>query len=111
MRAEYQAVYKDVSAGFLKCLTGASFRMTFAIQPRIDLANKSASIVFVHHGAWTEYWAFVEITGVVDGTTVRVNTNTFSALSDLGQAVERWANGSPECPETKHLTNPYPLQE
>jgi hypothetical protein len=110
-KTDYEVAYNNISAGFLRCLTGASFRMTFAIRPRIDRTNKTASIVFVHHGAWTDYWALVDIASVADGTTVKVNTNSFSALGDLGSTAERWTNGSQHCPDVKHLTSQFPLQE
>jgi hypothetical protein len=112
-KVEYQTVYEKTSEGFLRCLTGASFRMTFAIRPRIDTAAKTASILFVHHGAWTDYWALVEIAGSANITNVKVNTSTVSGsgLSDLGETVERWTNGSQECPSSRHLTNQFPLQE
>lgn len=110
---DYQKVYETTSDGFLRCLTGASFRMTFAIRPRIDPANKTASILFVHHGAWTDYWALVDIAGTANVTNVTVNTSTVSGsvLSDLGETVERWTSGSQHCPSPRHLTNQFPLQE
>jgi hypothetical protein len=110
-RTDYQLVFARASAGFLKCLTGASFRMTFAIKPRIDMKARTASILFVHHGAWTDYWALVDITAATDGTTVKVNANSVSGLGDLGGTVERWAGGDSQCPDAKHLTEQFPLQE
>jgi hypothetical protein len=110
-KADYQVVFARTSAGFLQCLTGAAFRMTFAIRPRIDKAAKTASILFVHHGAWTDYWALVDIVGSADGATVKVNANSVSALGDLGGTVEHWVAGARQCPETKHLTDQFPLME
>lgn len=112
-KVDYQVVYERTSEGFLRCLTGASFRMTFAIRPRIDPAAKTASLLFVHHGAWTDYWALVDIADTPSVTNVKVNTSTASGsvLSDLGETVERWTNGSQDCPSARHLTDQFPLQE
>jgi hypothetical protein len=112
-KVDYQVVFARSTDGFLRCLTGASFRMTFAIKPRIDLVTKTASILFVHHGAWTDYWALVDIAGTANVTSVKVNTSAASGsvLNDLGETVERWVDGSQHCPSARHLTNQFPLQE
>ena len=108
---DYRTVYSNVSRAFLKCMTGFSFQMRFVIQPRIDPASRTASITYVHHGAWTDIWAVIDITAKDVGASVRVNTTSHPLISDLPTHVERWAGGNDECAGSTPVTNQLPLQE
>jgi hypothetical protein len=108
---DYAVAYERISAGFLSCLTGSDFRKTFAIKPRIDKGSRTASIYFVHHGMWTDYWALVEIIGRSSGADIEVKTSSFSAIEYFGETSKRWADGSRHCPEQSHLAKQFPLAE
>jgi hypothetical protein len=107
----YDVVYANEQQGFLHCMTGAYYEMTFAIHPTIDVANKSASIVLVHHGAWKDIWAVVDIQGSADGSTVHAYSTGHPLTKDFPDVAEQWASGKPVCQQYAITTKQFPLSE
>ncbi|HEY3777283.1 MAG TPA: hypothetical protein VGL35_04430 [Rhizomicrobium sp.] len=107
----YTAVYENENRGFLKCMTGSYYRMTFAIRPRIQVAQQSASLVLVHHGAWNDIWAIVDIAGNEKGSVIHAYTTSDPLMKDFPVVARRWAEGDFTCQEFAITTLEYPLSE
>jgi hypothetical protein len=111
---DYQTVYANEQRAFLKCMTGlslSSVRMTYAIQPRIDTARRTASIIYIHNGAWRDYWAVLDLRANETGTVVDVSTTSHTLMDGFLQIVGKWAAGSDECPRIVPVGRAYPLVE
>jgi len=108
---DYEAVYENEQRAFLHCMTGSYYKMTFAIQPRINKQAKTATIIYVHHGAWTDFWAVVDMRFTDHGTAVTAYTTSHPLMSDFGQMTEKWANGSVECPASSPVTRQFQFSE
>jgi hypothetical protein len=92
-------------------MTGSYYRMSFAIEPRIDPNTKSATITLVHYGAWKDIWAVVDIRETATGTQVNAYTTNHPLMSDFGIIAEKWANGSQECQTYPITTHQFPNVE
>lgn len=104
-------VYINEQRGFLGCMTGAYYQMTFAIQPRIDATRESASIVLVHHGAWKDIWAIVDLKADGERTIVHAYTTGHPLMRDFPDVAKRWASGDFTCQKYGITTEQYPFSE
>ena len=106
-----KTVYANEQRGFLACMTGWYYTMRFAIQPRIDEAHKSASIVLVHHGAWKDIWAVVDMKADKTVTTVHAYTTGHALMKDFPDVSHGWATGDFRCQQYSITTQQMPFSE
>ncbi len=106
----YEVVYNNEQRGFLGCLTGDYYHFTFAIEPKIDHNNKTASIVYEEFGGIPAVWGLVDIRAGKDGTVVTADAASQWLMRDIPDATQRWAEGDFTCPE-RRLLHHYPVSE
>jgi Tat protein secretion system quality control protein TatD with DNase activity len=92
-------------------MTGSYYEMSFAIRSRINEAQKSASVVLVHRGAWEDIWAVVDITATDSGSVVHAYSTSHALMKDFAVVAKRWASGDFTCQQYAITTRQYPLSE
>jgi len=107
----YDQVYQNEQRGFLACMTGGYYKMTFAIRPRISAAKRTASVVLMHHGGWTDVWAVVDIVSAGSGSNVSAYTTNHPLMKDFISVARDWAAGDQRCQRASITTQQFPLSE
>ena len=110
-------VYQTTINGFTRCLTGSSnssaplTKWTMAIQPRIAVDHRSASISYLQHALHEGFWATVDFVVVDRGTKINVSTIDNPGIKRLGSEVEKWIGGSQECGVGNWFSDHHPEVE
>ena len=108
---DYETVFKNEERGFLSCLTGSHYRLTFGIEPRFDFKKKTASIAYREYGGILAIWALVDIRGIEHGTEITANAASHEFMRDFPDIAQQWAEGNLVCPGHPTVIDQYPLSD